>query len=132
MLDFNTAGQQQEQPQYRPPTDLPCLTAALKYQELGFFVLPIIKGKKQPYIKYADRRDKRPTSEEVQGWWQKWPQANVGIVTGPESNIDTIDIDSQAAYDHLTAAAEIPDTIRYKTGRDGFGEQLLFKHNCSS
>ena len=111
-----------------PTVNPPCLTAAVEYQKLGWFVLPIIKGKKQPCVKYAHRRDQRPTQEEIRGWWKKYPSANVGMVTGPESGVDTVDVDSQEAFDRLSTVAELPDTIRYKTGRDGFGQQYLFKH----
>jgi len=49
------------------------------------------------------------------------------MVTGQESGVDTLDIDSTKAMEHLRAVAEIPDTFRYSTGRDG-GMQFLFKH----
>ena len=51
---------------------------ALKYQELGFFVLPLVPKTKQPYVKWAYRKNKRPTADEIKSWWAQHPNANVG------------------------------------------------------
>ena len=31
--------------------------------------------------------------ETVRNWWQRWPEANVGILTGQNSGISVLDID---------------------------------------
>src|SRR5947209_3864234 len=38
---------------------------------------------------------KDATTEEakIRKWWGQWPDANIGIVTGAESNIVTLDVD---------------------------------------
>lgn len=105
-----------------------CLDAALEYAAMGWFVLPLNPGEKKPHVKYKDRRQRRPGEKEIKKWWGQFPGAQVGIVTGPESGVDTLDVDSPEAMESLRAVATVPDTLRYKTGREGGGIQLMFKH----
>jgi hypothetical protein len=58
------------------------LTYALGYaQKLGLRVIPLVPGKKTPLI--PDWPNEATTDEaKIREWWQKWPTANIGIVTG--------------------------------------------------
>lgn len=40
-------------------------------------------------------------SEVIQGWWRKWPDANVGVVTGQRSGLLVVDADSREAEEFL-------------------------------
>jgi hypothetical protein len=67
----------------------------------------------------------------IQDWWSRWPEANVGLVTGRPSGIVVLDIDPR--HDgHLTLGelesrfGELPATIEAQTG--GGGRHLVFKH----
>jgi hypothetical protein len=58
------------------------LTYALGYgPKLGFRVIPLRPGKKTPLI---DDWPNKATWDEAQirEWWRKWPDANIGILTG--------------------------------------------------
>jgi len=57
------------------------LEAALRYAKLGFRVIPLKPGAKEPLI---DDWPNRATWDEAQirEWWAKWPNANIGIATG--------------------------------------------------
>jgi hypothetical protein len=69
------------------------LISALKYHELGFSVIPV-KLNKKPYLKWEQYQKKRADEAEIKKWWKKWPNANIGIVTGSISdNLCAIDID---------------------------------------
>ena len=57
------------------------LKHALKYEKLGWFVLPVHSVEKRPLIKWAHRKDRRPTPEEINGWYTKWENARVGIAS---------------------------------------------------
>jgi len=71
------------------------LQAALAYAEkLGFSIIPVGKDKK-PLIKWEDFQKRKATREEINKWWSKWPDANIGIVTGMISNLCVIDIDTE-------------------------------------
>lgn len=57
------------------------LDAAIGYAKLGFRVLPLKPGTKEPLI--ADWPNNATTDEAtIRGWWAKWPKANIGIATG--------------------------------------------------
>jgi hypothetical protein len=93
------------------------LEAALKYHSMGFCVIPVnpsVKdgiGKK-PYIKWADYQTRMSTEEEIRGWWGEWPEAMIGIVTGPISDITSLDADTpeamQKVEDLITDSYELP------------------------
>jgi hypothetical protein len=48
-------------------------------------------------------------------WWQRWPDANVGIATGPRSGIYVVDLDGPAAVE-AWAATGIPSGWQSRTG----------------
>jgi hypothetical protein len=69
------------------------LQAALSYSgQLGFSVIPVAKDKR-PLIKWEAYQKQRPTEDEIKSWYEKWPDANVGIVTGMISKLAVIDLD---------------------------------------
>ncbi len=95
------------------------LQHALHYLAMGLSVIPI-KPDKTPYIQWKNFQKRLPTEDEVKAWWQKWPGAMIGIVTGKVSGVCVIDIDSeegQAQVDEL-----IPENLVFpvsKTPRGG-------------
>jgi len=70
-------------------------------------------------------------SEQVQGWWRRWPHANLGVVTGAVSGLVVLDIDPRNGGDGSLAALEgthgrLPHTVESFTG--GGGQHLYFRH----
>jgi Bifunctional DNA primase/polymerase, N-terminal len=71
------------------------LDAALAYRRLGFAVLPLRPGQKRPHTKIikATRREaswsllgeRRAPEDEIREWYQRDPEANLGIITGAAS-----------------------------------------------
>ena len=84
------------------------LDAALKYQDMGLSVIPVRPDKK-PYIPWTDFQTRQATSEELKQWWQKWPGANIGIVTGPISGVLVVDCDNEEAYQKIQKL--LPDSF---------------------
>jgi putative DNA primase/helicase len=78
------------------------LEAALKYQVKGLSVIPCAKDKK-PLISWLPYQTNRASVAQIQEWWDKYPGANVGIITGKISGITVIDLDSQEAIDYFLA-----------------------------
>jgi len=76
------------------------LKAALHYRKMGFSVIPV-KQDKTPFIKWEKYQTQKADEKEIDNWWSKWPDANIGIVTGRVSSIDVVDVDSQAGHDAL-------------------------------
>jgi hypothetical protein len=108
------------------------LEAALAYEQLGWFVLPIDPSEKKPIVKWKNRRHRRPDQSEIKKWWEKFPKARVGIATGKFSNVTVIDLDGQMAIEYFASLfGGLPGTITQETGREDGGLQLFFKYNCS-
>ena len=77
------------------------LKAALFYAGMGFSVIPIIPGQKKPMIKWEQYQTQRADRKQIESWWQKWPNANVGIVTGEVSDLFVVDIDTEEGQANL-------------------------------
>jgi hypothetical protein len=70
------------------------------------------------------------SSEQVTDWWQRWPDANVGVVTGRVSGLAVVDIDPRNGGDESLRALEsrwglLPVTPEVRTG--GGGRHLWFR-----
>ncbi len=54
------------------------LSAAIEYAELGYLVFPLVRDRKTPYF---DEWNKKATNncDQLENWWRKWPEANIGI-----------------------------------------------------
>ena len=74
------------------------------------------------------------TDEDViRGWWDAWPDANIGMATGSASGIDVLDVDPRHNGDNTLAELEtehgrLPDTIEQLTG--GGGRHIVFAHQA--
>lgn len=96
------------------------LEAALGYLSKGMNPIPT-KQNKKPYIEWAKFQKERVTESQVWEWWQKWPTANIGIVTGKISNLMTVDCDSQTGIDAVNEL--LPDSFLTPTVRTPSGGQ---------
>jgi putative DNA primase/helicase len=64
---------------------------------------------------------------KIRGWWAKWPDANIGVATGPGSGIFVLDVDGKQGQASLEAMEPLPETLRANTGRTGaHGERTGF------
>jgi hypothetical protein len=64
-------------------------------------------------------------------WWQRWPEANVGIGTGREAGIVVLDVDVQHGGGGTLAElvkknGDLPDAPQVLTG--GGGKHVYFAH----
>jgi len=101
---------------------------ALAYAKLGWSVFPIKPKSKKPKIKWEKFQKERATEDQIKNWWKKWPDANIGIITGKISDLIVMDIDSQEGGEkYIAAFDELHTTISQKTGKPE-ALQLLFKH----
>jgi hypothetical protein len=69
--------------------------------------------------------------DQVRRWWRRWPNANVGVVTGTVSGLVVLDVDPRHGGDESLAALEgihglLPHTVESLTG--GGGRHLYFRH----
>ena len=113
------------------------LKAALAYAARGWLVVPLHNPKqgvcscrkkncsspgKHPRTEHG-LKDGSKDPKQIALWWEKWPDANLGILTGQESGLLVLDVDGEegkAALKALTAAhGTLPKTPCVKTGRKG-------------
>lgn len=105
------------------------LEQALIYSKRNWHVFPIKSREKVPVVKWADVATNDPSM--VNGFWDNFPDANIGIACGERSGIVVLDIDPQhGGRDSIIALTEkhgaLPKTLVSKTGSDG--EHLFFKY----
>ncbi len=106
--------------------DLP--TYACEYVKLGWSVIPIKPGGKKPLVEWEKYQKERATEDQIKKWWSKYPNANIGVVTGIISDIIVIDIDSKKGEEEYIAKFnELHSTISQKTGKPE-ATQKIFKH----
>ena len=90
------------------------LRAALKYQDIGFSIIPVQKNKK-PYISWEKYQKEKAETGLIKEWWNHYPIANVAIVTGEISGLNVVDIDTQKGLDVLNEM--LPDSFVTPTAR---------------
>ena len=105
---------------------------ALSYLRKGLSVIPLkspsmvsnnlpkqefIRQCKMPLIKWKEFQSRLPTEEEVAGWFDQWPYANIGIVTGKISGIVVFDLDSDHAVQYAEDEGGFPDSPSVRTGK---------------
>jgi hypothetical protein len=107
------------------------LGVAQRYRALGWSVVPVRRGGKQPLVRWQMLQQRLPEAGELEQWFGLWPDANLGIVTGAISGLVVIDVDPQHGGEeslaHLERAhAPLPPTVEAVTG--GGGRHLYFAH----
>ena len=102
------------------------LEYALDYADRGMSVIPVHsvskKGKcscgsakcsspgKHPRVRWQDKEYKAMTRRSIREWWDKYPDSNIGIVTGEVSGIMVVDIDGKEGMDSLRDRGFEPHT----------------------
>jgi hypothetical protein len=118
------------------------VTAALEYAARGWLVVPLhsptargcscgradcASPAKHPRTLHG-LKDATCDAGTIRKWWRRWPDANIGIVTGPESGILVLDVDGklgeQSLIDFERRGVHLPDTHTVRTG--GGGQHLYF------
>jgi hypothetical protein len=107
------------------------IEAARHYLARGWSVLPLRAGEKRPLIRWEHLQHQRPSEEDINEWFRRWPKANVGIVTGEISNLIVLDVDPKHGGDTSLERLEnkfrpISETVEAVTG--GGGRHLYFAH----
>ena len=92
---------------------------ALLYLKLGFSPIPTGKNK-IPTIKWEEFQQRKATAEEIHEWANKFPDSNIGIVTGAISDIVVVDVEAGGDTKNLHP------TVVSKTG--GGGYHFYYKH----
>lgn len=104
---------------------------ALEYLRRGWSVIPIRPHDKRPAIRWLEYQHRLASEDEIKKWYQRWPDGNVGIVTGVISGLVVLDIDPKHGGDDSIAKliqehGPLPHTTEATTG--GGGRHVYFAH----
>lgn len=119
------------------------LDAALDYADRGWRVVPLhnttAEGKCSCNREDCGQRNrgKHPRltgwpakasakSEQIEEWWERWPDANVGVMLGPGSGIIDVECDTPEAEAALAVLFE-KESIVVPTFTSGRGKHRLFR-----
>ena len=141
MTTINSNAVTQAEPQDGRLKDV--FASAVYYAQKGWSVLPIHSPRKGICScgnRSCESASKHPRTTHgvrnastdpviIKGWWESWPDANVGIVTGMNSGLIALDVDPRHGGDETLANLEshhgkLPTTVEALTG--GGGRHLLF------
>jgi len=103
--------------------------AAFEYLGRGWGIVPIESRSKRPLVRWEEFQRHLPLEDDVRAWFRRWPNANLGIVTGKISGLAVIDVDPRHGGAEALAALEstyapLPPTASVFTG--GGGRHLYF------
>lgn len=66
--------------------------AAIRYANLGIPIFPCVPGGKQPLTSNGFH-DATSNARAVHAWWQRTPEANIGLPTGSSTGVLVVDVD---------------------------------------
>ncbi len=105
--------------------------AALGYLHRGWSVVPVQALGKRPLVRWEPFQHHCPEETAIEGWFRRWPDANVAIVTGKVSGLVVLDVDPQHGGDDSLMELErrygaLPETVESISG--GGGRHVYFRH----
>lgn len=95
----------------------------MDYLNKGYSILPCGKNK-IPLIKWTELQTRYASEDEVLGWIKKFPEMNIGIITGNISGIICLDFD--VGHDKETNPDIFPETLTFQTPSGGIHK--IFKY----
>lgn len=101
--------------------------SAQEYRELGLSVFPVGRDK-HPLIEWKPYQDELPHPDEIDVWWDRWPEANIGLATGKVSGLVVLDADGPPGLASLKSLGTPATTWLSRTGRTEGGWQQFFQH----
>ncbi len=109
----------------------PIAAAARDYAVRGGSVIPIAPRGKRPLVAWREYQQRAATLEEIERWFERWPDANAGIVTGAVSGLIVVDVDpAHGGADSIAAVEDrdgpLPASVEATTG--GGGRHLYYAH----
>jgi hypothetical protein len=102
------------------------LEIALDYLQRGLSIIPLQPQGKTPLLHtWKPFTTTRPTVPQVRGWFNHWPNANIGVITGAVSGVIVLDIDGPDGEFYVQERGGAPHTPISTTGR---GRHVWLKH----
>lgn len=103
------------------------LEAALEYAEAGYAVFPLVPKEKVPLTKNGVKSATKDL-DKIREWWERNPDANIGIAMGKISGIVAIDVDYKdgCKTDFLS---RVPKTVICKTPTGGHHPYFKYQNS---
>src|SRR3954453_10491209 len=101
----------------------PFLEAAQTYLRLGYHPIPCAPREKRPLVPWKNFQTTMPTSDQLDGWWTRTPDANVALVLG--RGRFAVDLDGGDAAEALLADAGIALPSEAPRSRTGGGYHVF-------
>lgn len=115
----------QHTPSSKPSQEL--YRSAISIASRGKPVFPLIPKGKKPVTEHG-LKDASTNTAKIKEWWEQYPAANIGMVTGWLSGTWVLDIDGEEGEESLRALigrhGELPQTAESITG--GGGRHIFF------
>lgn len=70
------------------------VNSALAYGAREWSEIPMQPCGKRPLVAWREYRQRVAGEDEIVRWFRRWPDANVGVVTGRISGIVVVDVDT--------------------------------------
>ena len=120
------------------------LLRALSLAQSGFAILPLFEPTmmgcacRNPNCTHAGKHprtshgvhDATKEPEIIADWWERWPEANIGVATGSSSGVFVLDVDGPVGRTTLATLSgnskPAPSAAKVHTGR---GEHYYFRTN---
>lgn len=99
-------------------TNTALVEQALKYLANGWSVVPIIPGTKKTYTKWKQLQSRLPSEAEVRDCFTRYPDAEIGMVTGSVSGCHILDADVRNGADPQALLAKYPTGVIAKSARN--------------
>jgi putative DNA primase/helicase len=68
------------------------LSAAIDYAGHGWAIIPVSPTTKIPLVEEWQKLGSRD-EKQIRAWWRQWPNAMIGVLTGPASGFWVLDVD---------------------------------------
>lgn len=96
---------------------------AMQLAASGFSVFPVGADKRPLLKSWKQYQEKAASDTQIKSWWERYPNANIGIITGKVSGITVIDVDTYKGG----RANQFPKTFTVQTGNGGV--HLYYKYH---
>lgn len=100
---------------------------ALEYAVRGYSIMPLARDKKPLLSSWKQYQTTPADEEQITKWWEKWPDANVGIITGKISGLSVVDIDTTGGDKKIVPLSKFPQTLTVATPSGGY--HLWYEYN---
>jgi len=107
------------------PTTNRIVHAAVELCGLGLATIPVEPKTKESLVMGFQNWRRAPSARSIERWWQKWPEAGLGIPTGQLNRLTVVDIDDHGLiHDALIRFGQTPLQVSTPSG----GRHLYYKH----